>query len=826
MIRLAALLLALSAPAAATVQPYMGAYPDTVAGIEYANLSGVYCIAASSKTPTSCLVVMDGRYGWVRGSSAAWTYGMSAATGTFTGTGNGVYDLTLSSGMLVSAGGVTAPWFNGALYGSAAGLSLPSGNLVGMLSSSIIPSTYVATTNTYADPAWVTSLAGAKITGAVANATTAANLAAGGAGQHPYQSAAGTTLFLPSMGAAGIIVGNGSGVAPSTAVLQGTANQITVTQSATAITLATPQNINSGAAPTFTGTNLTGIPESGVTNLTTDLAAKAATFTGISSSCASGFHLSTTTVSNGILTGGSCVADGAGGGGLSSITITSVTASGGSIISLYGPGISTPGFALDGAGLTLSSSGVIGVKNLTFVASTETYPSGTLAASSSAGPCFSASTATWTQGNNKALFCFSGSAIQSAGGFAALSFLIDGQFPDGLTATKGVPLQTSGATGSAVSFCWLTKNALSAGAHNACLTGLTNGNTLTIPNATTLNTLAQFSVQELATGGAGYSAPSSSFTVVAPGAYTNTTFAAAITTVTLTVNGGVMDIWGMGSWSSSSNGMALGVLVDGMYISTTSGQTAYGQSTVFGTVSEDKNMGAVNGVPAAFGYATNLSFPPIRVSGLSSGSHSVALTLKTDGTMTLPPANYPQVKYYFGASEVRNSAGTGDVSSNGTNTFSGSNTFTGPISGVSQSSWTALTWTSLPAAINSNTLFNVGIATIAFTAHQSGPIKCWVSAGIANGNSGTCDVGWSVLVDGVNIDGHPVTIPVMKAGATGSNVSVNQFATAYTSTNTYTAGLHNFVMTMASNNCNINATALAAPSANVGSPQFGCSTVP
>jgi hypothetical protein len=370
------------------------------------------------------------------------------------------------------------------------------------------------------------------------------------------------------------------------------------------------------------------------------------------------------------------------GTGAGAVIVDSGSVSGSTVGVLAGQINPATTFYFDSAGFNLyqdkaSSATIIQVKNLTFVASTETYPSGTLAASSSAGPCFSASTATWTQGNNKALFCFSGSAIQSAGGFAALSFLIDGQFPDGLTATKGVPLQTSGATGSAVSFCWLTKNALSAGAHNACLTGLTNGNTLTIPNATTLNTLAQFSVQELATGGAGYSAPASSFTVVAPGSYTNTTFAAAITTVTINVQGGVMDIWGLGSWSSSGNGNALGILVDGMYISTTSGQTAYGQQTVFGTISEDKNMGVVNNTPVGGNYSINMSFPAIRVSGLSSGSHSVALTLKTDATMTLPPVNYPNVKYYFGASEVRNAAGTGDVGSNGNTNFSGNNTFSG-----------------------------------------------------------------------------------------------------------------------------------------------------
>jgi hypothetical protein len=137
-----------------------------------------------------------------------------------------------------------------------------------------------------------------------------------------------------------------------------------------------------------------------------------------------------------------------GGGGLSSVLVASATTTGGNVQTLAGPGVSTGTIVFDQAGMSVSSTGVVSVKNLTFVASTETYPSGTLAASSNAGPCFSASTATWTQGNNKAFFCFSGSAIQSAGGFAALSLLIDGQFPDGLTATKGVPLQTSGATGS------------------------------------------------------------------------------------------------------------------------------------------------------------------------------------------------------------------------------------------------------------------------------------------------------------------------------------------------------------------------------------------
>lgn len=49
-------------------------------------------------------------------------------------------------------------------------------------------------------------------------------------------------------------IGNGSGYA--LAALTGTANQVTVTNGAGTITLSTPQNIHTGATPTFAGINL------------------------------------------------------------------------------------------------------------------------------------------------------------------------------------------------------------------------------------------------------------------------------------------------------------------------------------------------------------------------------------------------------------------------------------------------------------------------------------------------------------------------------------------------------------------------------------------
>lgn len=48
--------------------------------------------------------------------------------------------------------------------------------------------------------------------------------------------------------------------------ITGTANQVIASASTGAVTLSLPQSINSGAAPTFLGTNFTGIPNAGLTN--------------------------------------------------------------------------------------------------------------------------------------------------------------------------------------------------------------------------------------------------------------------------------------------------------------------------------------------------------------------------------------------------------------------------------------------------------------------------------------------------------------------------------------------------------------------------------
>lgn len=65
-----------------------------------------------------------------------------------------------------------------------------------------------------------------------------------------------TTLNL---GDGQLAIGNGG--APSAATLTGTTNQITVTNGAGSITLSTPQDINSGASPTFAGLTVSGLSD-------------------------------------------------------------------------------------------------------------------------------------------------------------------------------------------------------------------------------------------------------------------------------------------------------------------------------------------------------------------------------------------------------------------------------------------------------------------------------------------------------------------------------------------------------------------------------------
>jgi hypothetical protein len=79
------------------------------------------------------------------------------------------------------------------------------------------------------------------------------------------------TVLVDSIGGSGTFASwtiSVAGIQGSNGVTSiiGTANQVIASASTGAVTLSLPQSINSGAAPTFTGTNFTGIPNAGLTN--------------------------------------------------------------------------------------------------------------------------------------------------------------------------------------------------------------------------------------------------------------------------------------------------------------------------------------------------------------------------------------------------------------------------------------------------------------------------------------------------------------------------------------------------------------------------------
>lgn len=131
LLRAAALLIGLAAPAAATNAYFATPTPSTATGTAYAYIAGQYDFAASSQnistttvnvlTNSTWTITLNGVTGAI---SAAFVYlrnSLTALTASFTGTGNSTYSITMSSGGVVNAGGWTAPWFSGTFYGALHG---------------------------------------------------------------------------------------------------------------------------------------------------------------------------------------------------------------------------------------------------------------------------------------------------------------------------------------------------------------------------------------------------------------------------------------------------------------------------------------------------------------------------------------------------------------------------------------------------------------------------------------------------------------------------------------------------------------------------------
>jgi hypothetical protein len=229
----------------------------------------------------------------------------------------------------------------------------------------------------------------ATITNEVVTGTKGAldvNLAGGTTGQLHYQSAANTTAcvgpgtsgqILVSGGAGAPVYTNTSSIYVNRAVtadsvatltigtglsgtsyngsaavtinnlgvtsLTGTANQVTVSASTGSVTLSLPQSINSGAAPTFAGTNFTSIPNGALTNSAVTVTAGTGLSGGGSVSLGSSITLTNAGVTSNVAGTGISVSGATGAVTITNTGVTSLTGGGGVTVSA-GTGGVTLGF--------------------------------------------------------------------------------------------------------------------------------------------------------------------------------------------------------------------------------------------------------------------------------------------------------------------------------------------------------------------------------------------------------------------------------------------------------------------------------------------------
>lgn len=190
-------------------------------GLPYAAIAGV----AESLKPVAQLTT-----GVLTASSGTFSGPLTASIANFTATGSTQPSVSTSSGIVVTAGGVTAPFFSGVFYGSGAGLTgvaasnvsagsvtpgtlgagvvVPAANLAGgPIASSLLPANVAYTTanNTFEGPQ---SIAG----GLTASSAT---LTAAGGSQYSLTTASGVMVGAGGVTApffAGSFIGNGSGL--------------------------------------------------------------------------------------------------------------------------------------------------------------------------------------------------------------------------------------------------------------------------------------------------------------------------------------------------------------------------------------------------------------------------------------------------------------------------------------------------------------------------------------------------------------------------------------------------------------------------------------
>ena len=187
-------------------------------------------------------------------ATSATTAGSVTNSVTFNNSGTGAVSGTTFNGsaaQTISYNTIGEPSTTGTGASGTWGISI-SGNAATVTNG-------VYTTGSYSNPSWITSISGSIVSGAVASATTATNVAGGLAGSLPYQSGAGATTFL-GIGSANYVL-TSSGTAPQY-VAQST---LSVGSASTATTSTNLAGGVAGAIPYQSGASTTSFTAAGTT---------------------------------------------------------------------------------------------------------------------------------------------------------------------------------------------------------------------------------------------------------------------------------------------------------------------------------------------------------------------------------------------------------------------------------------------------------------------------------------------------------------------------------------------------------------------------------
>lgn len=222
-------------------------------GVDIPDSNSTYWIASKNSTVNGELI-------------AAVNYVLSLAAGDYIQLMWAVSDVDISIATLSATSSPTVPRTPGVIVTVTPVTEVGIGyyNLTSVSSVAIATGSKTFTTN-------LSNISTAFTVGTrirVAYVTTPANYMEG-----VITSFSGTTLVVnvDSIGGSGTYANwtiSVAGIQGSNGVtsITGTANQVIASASTGAVTLSLPQSINSGATPTFVGTNFTGIPNTGLTN--------------------------------------------------------------------------------------------------------------------------------------------------------------------------------------------------------------------------------------------------------------------------------------------------------------------------------------------------------------------------------------------------------------------------------------------------------------------------------------------------------------------------------------------------------------------------------